>query len=223
MSSIENKKSTKGGVILCALVVLLTILIDQLVKYEIKTNFVLGEEKPIFGDWFILHFTENNGMAFGIEFGGNIGKYLLTSFRIIAVIGISWFIWGQIKTYASKLFIISMGLVLAGAIGNIIDSIFYGVWFEDINRYDGGWFRGRVVDMFYAPIINGHWPEWSPIWAGEEFIFFRPVFNVADAAISIGVGLIILNQKKFFGNNYNNDSTEIAEESNIEINRNQEV
>lgn len=219
MSSIENKKSTKGGVILCALVVLLTILIDQLVKYEIKTNFVLGEEKPIFGDWFILHFTENNGMAFGIEFGGNIGKYLLTSFRIIAVIGISWFIWGQIKTNASKLFIISMGLVLAGAIGNIIDSIFYGVWFEDINRYDGGWFRGRVVDMFYAPIINGHWPDWSPIWAGEEFIFFRPVFNVADAAISIGVGLIILNQKKFFTSSLADTETE----TNIEINRNQEV
>ena len=112
-----------------------------------------------------------------------------------------------------------MGLVLAGAIGNIIDSIFYGVWFEDINRYDGGWFRGRVVDMFYAPIINGHWPEWSPIWAGEEFIFFRPVFNVADAAISIGVGLIILNQKKFFTSSLADTETEM----NIEINRNQEV
>ncbi len=221
MSSIQNSKSTKSGVILCALVVLLTIIIDQLVKYEIKTNFVLGEEKPLLGDWFILHFTENNGMAFGIELGGNIGKYILTGFRIIAVIGISWFIWGQIKNHASKLFIISMGLVLAGALGNIIDSIFYGVLFEDINRYDGGWFRGRVVDMFYAPIINSRWPDWSPIWPGEEFIFFRPVFNVADAAISTGVGIIILNQKKFFGSS-DKEEEKIAERD-IEINSNQEV
>lgn len=169
----------------------------------------LGQEHKILGDWFILHFTENNGMAFGLQFGGDFGKIALTSFRIIAVFGILYYLRYQIKLKASKGLIICISLVLAGAIGNIIDSVFYGVWFHDnYNEYlnDGTlkwkehapYLYGRVVDMLYFPIIEGRYPDWLPFWGGDVFMFFRPVFNLADASISIGVFSIILFQKRFF-------------------------
>jgi signal peptidase II len=189
------------------------LLIDQLVKLYIKTNFYLGEEIHVLGDWFRIHFTENYGMAFGLEFGGKGGKILLTLFRLVAVGFIGWYIFDLTKKNANKWYIISWALILSGALGNIIDSVFYGVIFG----YDA-WFHGRVVDMFYFPIIQTTIPENWPFWAGEDFEFFRPVFNVADAAISIGFVIILLGQKTFFKeettSNQNIDDAEVATENN---------
>lgn len=154
----------------------------------------------MFGNWFFLHFTENNGMAFGLEMGGKTGKYFLTAFRLAAVAGIIWYLAKQIKNIAHKGFIICISLILAGAIGNIIDSLFYGVWYKDLVTYDeaGKYLLGRVVDMLYFPIIETHYPSWVPLWGGQSFVFFRPVFNLADASISTGVIAIIVFQKSFF-------------------------
>ena len=189
-------------------IIFIVLLIDQLIKVFVKTNFYLGEEVRIAGDWFIIHFTENNGMAYGIEFGGDWGKLFLSVFRIVFVAGIAWYLYKLTKDNADQLYIICIALIFSGAVGNIIDSVFYGVIFSDSNyeiaRFlpvEGGYssfLHGKVVDMFYFPIIEGHFPEWFPVWGTEEFIFFRPVFNFADAAISIGVGMILLYQKRFF-------------------------
>lgn len=147
----------------------------------------LGEDIHVFGDWFILHFTENNGIAFGVEFAGRTGKLLLTTFRLVVSGIIFYFILDLIRNGAKMGAILAISLIFAGALGNIIDSIFYGVWFG----YET-WFHGRVVDMFYFPIIKGYYPDWFPIKAGERFIFFRPVFNIADTAISTGVFWILI-------------------------------
>lgn len=184
----NNKK-----LVLPLLVIAGVLIIDQLVKLYIKTHFYLGEEVNVLGDWFRIHFTENYGMAFGLEFGGKSGKILLTLFRVVAVGFIGWYILDLNKKKAHSLYIASWALILAGALGNILDSVFYGVAFG----YDS-WFHGRVVDMFYFPIVQTTIPESWPFWAGEDFEFFRPVFNVADAAISIGFVIILLGQKKFF-------------------------
>lgn len=191
-----------------ALIVFLVLLIDQCVKIWIKTHMMLGEEYHVLGNWFIIHFTENNGMAFGMEFGGSFGKLLLSSFRIFAVGGIGWYLVHLIKTKAHTGFVISIALILAGAIGNILDSVFYGMIFSDsyfqiaqLFPANGGYssfLHGRVVDMLYFPILKGHFPGWFPIWGSEEFIFFRPVFNIADSSITIGVLIILLFQKRFF-------------------------
>jgi signal peptidase II len=190
------------------IIVFVILLIDQLIKIYVKTHFFLGEEIHIAGNWFIIHFTENNGMAYGIEFGGNFGKLFLSTFRIIFVTGIAWYLWKLTKENGDKLYIICIALIFSGAVGNIIDSIFYGVIFSDSNfeiaRFmpeEGGYstfLHGKVVDMFYFPIIEGHFPTWFPFWGTEEFIFFRPVFNFADASISIGVAMVLLFQKRFF-------------------------
>jgi signal peptidase II len=184
------------------------LLIDQVIKIYIKTHFFLGEEVHILGNWFILHFTENNGMAYGIELGGDFGKLFLSVFRIVFVAGIGFYLFKLTQQTKDTLYIISVALIFSGAIGNIIDSVFYGVIFSDsyfgIAQFmpaEGGystWLHGKVVDMFYFPIIEGHFPSWFPFWGGEDFIFFRPVFNFADAAITSGVALIILFQKRFF-------------------------
>jgi signal peptidase II len=190
------------------LIILLILIIDQTLKMWIKTHMILGQEYEILGDWFIIHFTENNGMAFGMEFWGKNGKIFLTLFRIIAVIGIAWYMKILIKQNAPKMVSISIALILAGALGNILDSVFYGVIFNesfyqvaDLFPQDGGyttWFQGRVVDMFYFPLLKGHYPSWFPFWANQEFIFFRPVFNIADSAITTGVAYILLFEKSFF-------------------------
>lgn len=190
------------------IIIFLILLTDQLIKLYVKTHFFLGEEVHIAGDWFIIHFTENNGMAYGIEFGGNFGKLFLSVFRIVFVAGIAWYLWKLTKEKGDSLFITCIALIFAGAVGNIIDSVFYGVIFSDSNyevaRFmpvEGGYstfLHGKVVDMFYFPIIEGHFPDWFPFWGTEEFIFFRPVFNFADASISIGVAMILLFQRRFF-------------------------
>lgn len=150
---------------------------------------MLGEEVNVFGNWFKLHFTENYGMAFGIEFGGKTGKVFLTVFRIIFVMGILWYIQSMAKKGMAMSYVVSWTFIAAGALGNIIDSVFYGAYFG----YDS-WFHGRVVDMLYFPLVQTTIPEWFPFWAGEDFEFFRPVFNIADAAITIGFVLILLTQ-----------------------------
>lgn len=182
----------KNKLILSIAIILGILLIDQWVKYYIKTHFFLGEEVDVMGNWFKLHFTENYGMAFGMEFGGKSGKLLLTLFRLIAIGFIGWYIVSLTKKKNHTGYIVSWALIMAGAVGNLIDSIFYGVWFG----YDS-WFHGRVVDMFYFPIIQTTLPQGFPLWGGEEFEFFRPVFNVADAAISVGFIAILLFQRTF--------------------------
>ena len=166
----------------------------------------LGQEHHSAG-WFILHFTENVGMAFGMEFGGEMGKLALSVFRIIAVMAIGWYLFSIIKKGAENIVIIAISLVFAGALGNIIDSTFYGIIFNDSYGHvanlfpeEGGYsslLQGRVVDMFYFPLIEGVFPEWLPIWGGNRFLFFNAIFNVADSAITIGMALVILFQKKF--------------------------
>ena len=189
------------------LIIGLVLLFDQILKVYIKTHFKLGDEYVI-ANWFIIHFVENNGMAFVLEFGESIGKYLLTIFRIIAVSAIGWYLTRLWKRDVSVGLIISFSLIFAGAMGNIIDSAVYGVIFNEsygevatfLPEGGGyaGFLTGRVVDMFYFPIITGHYPDWFPIFAGQEFIFFRPVFNIADSSISIGIFLILLFYRKHF-------------------------
>lgn len=188
-----------------ALVISIVLIIDQAVKLWIKTHMMLGEEYRVF-DWFIIHFTENNGMAFGLEWGGIWGKILLTLFRIVAVGGIFWYLKKVIAQGAKPLFITSLALIFAGAVGNIIDSAFYGVLFNDSYGQlasflpeEGGYaplLQGKVVDMLYFPLIKGFLPEWLPWVGGDYFIFFRPIFNIADSAITLGVALILLFQRK---------------------------
>jgi len=190
------------------LIIFLVLLIDQAVKIWIKTHMYLGQEFPVFGNWFIIHFTENNGMAFGLEFGGSFGKLFLSVFRIAAVTAIGWYLTYLVRTKAHSGLIACFSLIFAGAVGNIIDSAFYGMIFsESATRISGflppeggyaGFLHGRVVDMLYFPIVDTHFPSWFPIWGGEEFMFFRPVFNIADSSISVGVAILFLFQKKFY-------------------------
>ncbi len=173
--------------------ILFILVLDQALKTWIKTNMYLGQEFNVLGNWFIIHFTENNGMAFGMEFGGELGKLALSIFRIIAVGGIGYGLIHLIKNKYNRGLIMNVAFIFAGALGNIIDSVLYGV----IYGYEKV-FHGRVVDMLYFPLIQGNFPAWVPVWGGEEFIFFRPVFNLADASISIGVIFILLYQKRYF-------------------------
>jgi len=191
-----------------ALFIILVLVLDQVLKIWVKTNMIIGQEIPLFGKWGILHFIENNGMAFGMEMGGKPGKLILSVFRIIAIIVIGWFLVSLIRKNANAGLIISVSAIMAGAIGNIIDSAFYGMIFSEgfyqpavIFPPGGGYssfLHGRVVDMLYFPVINTYWPDWSPFRPGEQLIFFRPVFNIADSSITCGVFAIVLFQKRMF-------------------------
>lgn len=190
------------------LLIFAILVVDQIFKIWVKTNMIIGEEHHIIGNWFILHFIENNGMAFGMELGGKAGKLILSLFRLCAIIGIGWYISHIIKNNASPGLVLAISAIMAGAIGNLIDSAFYGIIFSEsyftaaqIFPEGGGYssfLHGRVVDMLYFPVLKGNWPDWSPFRPGQAFIFFRPVFNLADSAVTIGVFSIILFQKKFF-------------------------
>ena len=193
---------------LSLLVIFLVLLIDQSSKIWVKTHMELSDEFSVFGDWFYIHFTENNGMAFGMEIAGDYGKLILSLFRLVAVSLIGWYLFTLPSRGASRGMVISGALIFAGAVGNIIDSAFYGLIFNDsyyqvasFMPEEGGYapfLFGKVVDMLHFPIYEGFLPHWIPFWGGDYFIFFRPVFNIADAAISCGVVSVLLFHRGFF-------------------------
>jgi signal peptidase II len=189
--------------------IVLVLIVDQIFKYEIKTTMTLGESFSVLGNWFQIRFIENPGMAFGFGIPGRWGKPILTLFRIIAVGAISWYLHQLISKKVKTGLILCVALILAGATGNIIDSVFYGRIFNESTYFtvatlfpDGGGYApllyGKVVDMLYFPIIQCNLPQWFPWHAGEEFIFFRPIFNLADSSISIGIITILVFQRRFF-------------------------
>jgi signal peptidase II len=190
-------------------VVLLIILADQVLKFYIKTSYTIGEEHQLIGSWFRLHFVENEGMAWGLKWGGDFGKLALTLFRLVAVIFGTFLIRRFIRKKYHNGFIICSALIYAGALGNLLDSMFYGLIFNESTFFsvatlfppEGGYtsfLHGKVVDMLYFPIVQSTFPDWFPVWGGEPFEFFSPVFNLADASISCGVMTLLLFQNRFF-------------------------
>lgn len=191
-------------------IIFLILLVDQISKIYVKTHFSLGDSVKVF-DWFQVLFVENEGMAWGAKIPGEYGKLFLTIFRLIAIVGIGYWLWDSVRKNMSRVLIISIALIFAGAFGNIIDSVIYGLIFNDSHHQvavmfpsEGGYgslFYGKVVDMLYFPLWKGYLPEWLPFWGGKFFTFFDPVFNIADMSISTGVGLLIAFNKKAFPKN----------------------
>lgn len=193
----------KKSIILISII----LLIDQVSKIYIKTHFILGESVPVF-DWFKIYFIENEGMAWGAKIPLPHGKLILTLFRLVVVPGIGYWLWDSIKKNRSPYLITAIALIFAGALGNIIDSVFYGVVFNDStwelarlfsDKPYGTLLHGKVVDMLYFPFFESNFPIWLPVIGGDRFSFFNAVFNVADMAISTGVGILIVFNKKAFG------------------------
>lgn len=208
---------TKGQ--LSLFIIFAVLIIDQIIKIWVKTHMFWHESIRI-TDWFFIYFTENNGMAFGMEF---IGKLFLTSFRIVAVALIIWYLVKIIRQNLKTGYIVCISLILAGAIGNIIDCVFYGVIFSEsthgtianfvpVGEGYSEWLYGKVVDMFYFPIIDTNWPEWMPFVGGEHFIFFSPIFNFADAAISCGIIALILFYSKYLNDNMGHSKENVVQD-----------
>ncbi len=215
----------KKALLLKALLVIFgVLLLDQFIKILIKTHFYYGETYYVFGlNWFQIHFIENNGMAFGMEFAGSYGKIILTVFRLIASSAIAWYLWILIKKQSNSFLIITIALIFTGAIGNILDSMFYGLMFSESTGFDkavfmpagggyGTFLHGKVVDMLYFPVINTTWAHWIPFIGGSSFEFFQPIFNIADSAITIGVFLLLIFQKRMFKPSKAAETVEVVEE-----------
>jgi signal peptidase II len=205
------------------LLILLIIIVDQSLKIWIKTTYPFGHVMNLFGQpWARLYFIENEGMAWGWKFGGEWGKMILTLFRLIAVLFGSWYLTKIVKQNYSKGFIICAALIYAGALGNLIDSMFYGLLFEETTYSHvarmfpahgyAGFLHGRVVDMLYFPMVHSNFPKWLPVIGGEDFEFFSPIFNIADASISIGVIALLLFQKRFISHHEHHTRTEVEKE-----------
>lgn len=201
MSTQEQTSGIRGWMV--ALLVLAILLIDQWLKIWVKTNMSLHESIDIFS-WFKISFIENNGMAFGMEIGS---KIFLSVFRVVAVAGLSYYIWLQLKEKAKTGYIVLLTMILAGAIGNLIDCMFYGLIFNVSTPYNVAEFvsfgdgyapflMGRVVDMFYFPLIEATWPTWMPVVGGQDFVFFSPVFNFADSCVSVGIIALLIFYRK---------------------------
>lgn len=208
-------RGTKISVLVVAL-----LIIDQVIKLLVKTNMTLGQSIHVFGDWFQIYFIENNGMAFGMQFGGHIGKYLLSIFRIVLV--------GVIIVYINRLLkkpetpwgvLVGLSAIMCGALGNIVDSLFYGLIFSESTFTqvaqlfpEGGGYapflQGRVVDMLYFPLIDTDLPSWVPFWGGRHIIFFRPIFNFADSCITCGAIYLLIFHWRFFSRNKADDDKE---------------
>lgn len=205
-----------------SLLILLILLADQISKIYIKTHFELEGRVTVFG-WFEILFVENEGMAWGAKIPGAYGKLFLTIFRLVAIVAIGYWLRDLIKKHAPKIAAVAVSLIFAGAFGNIIDSVFYGVIFSDSYHQvatflpaEGGYetlFHGKVVDMLYFPLFEGYLPEWIPFFGGKYFSFFDPVFNLADTAISVGVGLLLVFNKKAFPKEEGNASPDDGKEN----------
>jgi signal peptidase II len=190
-------------------IILLILIADQALKFWVKTSMFYHEERFVLGSWFRLYFIENEGMAWGTKIPGEYGKLILTSFRILAIFGIGYWLYDASTKHSSRYLMVAIALIFAGAAGNIIDSVFYGVIFDESTRFHvaafspdqpyGTWFHGKVVDMLYFPIYEGTFPEWLPIWGGEPFKFFNAIFNIADTAISVGLVVLLLFQRRLLG------------------------
>lgn len=225
------KKSLK-----VALIVIGVLIVDQWLKIWIKTNLAYGDEIHLLGqNWARIHFVENEGMAFGITLGGDYGKLALSLFRIAAVCFLLYYLRLLLRSKVSFGLIASFSLILAGAIGNILDSAFYGLIFSQTPYHGGvatlfpegggyaGFLHGKVVDMFYFPMYEGFFPDWLPLWGGEHFQFFRPVFNVADAAITVGVLSLLIFFRSFFSSQADQVLTEGSDANGDETNLNPEA
>lgn len=222
----ETRRFFTDGRIACLLVVVL-LIIDQVIKIAVKTHFCLGESIRI-TDWFYISFIENNGMAFGMTF---FNKLVLSLFRLVAISAIGYYIYKVIKSEHRQGYVIVLSVIMAGALGNMFDSMFYGLIFNASSPFYvsylvpfgtgySSFLQGKVVDMFYFPLIVSTWPDWVPVWGGDEFIFFSPIFNFADACVSVGIIILFLFYRKdlegigdtMFGKKEDKDSVE----SNVE-------
>lgn len=204
-----NLTTVRSRSVLCITLMAILLVVDQVVKIWVKTHFQIGEEVPLIGQWCLLHFVENEGMAFGMSFGGVAGKESLTLFRLVASGAILWYLVRLIRKPAARLpLLVCVSLILAGAVGNLVDSLFYGLIFNEsyysvaqLFPPEGGYaplLQGRVVDMFYFPLVDTCWPQWVPFVGGQHFVFFNAIFNVADSAVTIGAVWLVIDQLFIF-------------------------